>query len=333
MNPSDNPKRPRHRFWFGPMTMIQYMMDTGLLPGVTTDISMLPAKLGIQGALTDIQNNHPNDLVSMLMFSRPHYSGEPTRGGTVHVSGNSLSNNYSGMINSLWYPPNSSTADVTPWDSNGLNTPHAHGDYDSNTATSYGLMLAYNQFSSNSSVLTSGSTPQGGGLGRKGAQRLLILETDGMANQASTVAFVNSVTSGTNPTNNSYYNIGGNNASASGNDPSQDAINIATQICNLTTNTSSPGFATPTKPVILHCIAFGALFEPDADGTAGGNAAMSLLQSLSAIGGTGFPTSVTDTSSPYYYKICIGTLAQRQASLQAAFTTIMDDGIAIIMVK
>ena len=109
MNPSDNPKRPRHGFWFGPMTMIQYMMDTGLLPGVTTDISMLPAKLGIQGALTDIQNNHPNDLVAMLMFSRPHYSGEPTEVGQFTYPVNSLSHNYTSMINSLWYPPNSST--------------------------------------------------------------------------------------------------------------------------------------------------------------------------------------------------------------------------------
>ena len=72
INPTDNPKRPRHRFWFGPMTMVQYMSDTGLFPGTTTDISMLPAKLGIAGALTDIQMNHPNDLVSMLLYSRPH---------------------------------------------------------------------------------------------------------------------------------------------------------------------------------------------------------------------------------------------------------------------
>ena len=154
-----------------------------------------------------------------------------------------------------------------------------------------------------------------------------------MANQASTVPFVSSVTSGSNPTNNSYYNVGGNNASASGSRPVQDAINVATKICALTTdNTNGPGFATPTKPVILHCIAFGALFEPDASGTEG-NSAMSLLQNLSAIGGTGFPSSVTDTSSPYYYKLCIGTLAERQAKLQTAFTTIMDDGISIIMVK
>ncbi|HWY85863.1 MAG TPA: hypothetical protein VNX28_04010, partial [Gemmataceae bacterium] len=155
-----------------------------------------------------------------------------------------------------------------------------------------------------------------------------------MANMASSVPFVSSVTSGSNPTNNSYYNVGGNNASTSGNDPSQDAINLATKICALTTdNSNGPGFATPTKPVIIHCIAFGALFEPDANGAAGGNAAMSLLQSISTIGGTGFPASVTDTSSPYYYKLCIGTLAERQSKLQTAFTTIMDDGISIIMVK
>ena len=166
MNPTDNPKRPRHRFWFGPMTMIQYMMDTGILPGVTTDISMLPAKLGIQGALTDIQNNHPNDLVSMLMFSRPHYSGEPTEAGQFTYPVNSLSNNYTSMINSLWFPPNSSSADVTPWDANGLNTPHAHGDYDANTATSYGLMLAYNQFSSNSYPADLGSRRRPGPQGR-----------------------------------------------------------------------------------------------------------------------------------------------------------------------
>ena len=330
MNPADNPKRPRHGFWFGPMTMIQYMSDTGIFPGVTTDISMLPAKLGIQGALTDIQNNHPNDQVTMLMFSRPHYSGEPTAQGQFTYPVNSLSNNYTQMINSLWFPPNSSTSDVTPWDSNGLNTPHGHGDYDANTATSYGLMLAYNQFSSSGVLSSSG---QGGGLGRKGSQRLIILETDGMANQSSAVSFVNSVTRGSNPTNNSYFNIGGDNASASSADASQDAINVATKICAQTTdNTNGPGFATPTKSVILHCIAFGALFEPDASGSEGATA-MTLLQNLSAIGGTGFPSSVTDTSNPYYYKICIGSLAQRQAKLQAAFTTIMDSGIAIIMVQ
>ena len=49
VNATDNPKRPRHRFWFGPMTMIQFLSDTGRLPGTSHDISMVAAKLGIAG--------------------------------------------------------------------------------------------------------------------------------------------------------------------------------------------------------------------------------------------------------------------------------------------
>ena len=47
-------------------------------------------------------------------------------------------------------------------------------------------MLAYNQFSGNSSL----QGPGLGGFGRKGAQKIVILETDGMANQASGAATV-----------------------------------------------------------------------------------------------------------------------------------------------
>src|SRR5262249_55674773 len=133
MNPTDNPKRPRHRFWFGPMTMIQYMSDSGILPGTTRDISMVAAKLGIMGALTDIKNNHPNDLVSMILFSRPHFDGEPAEVGSFSQAQYSLSRDYAGMINSLWFPPNSGISDVTPWDPNGMQTPRAHGDYTANT--------------------------------------------------------------------------------------------------------------------------------------------------------------------------------------------------------
>ena len=82
----------------------------------------------------------------------------------------------------------------------------------------------------------------------------------------------------------------------------------------------------------IHCIAFGAIFEPTAqDGQSA--TAMSLLQQISTIGKTGFPSSVTATSDPNYYKLCIGTLAQRQAKLQQAFSIIMNDGTSIVMVK
>ena len=117
--PTDNPLRPRHRFWFGPMTMIQYMLDTSISPGAFHDISMVPAKLGIAGAITDIQNNHPNDMVSMIYFARPSYTGEPDVVGTFDNPIYSLGRNYTTRINSLWYPRNSSSSDVRPWDANG----------------------------------------------------------------------------------------------------------------------------------------------------------------------------------------------------------------------
>jgi hypothetical protein len=322
---TDNPKRPRHRFWFGPMTMVQYMSDTGLFPGTVHDVSMYPAKLGIASALQDVSNNHPNDLISLLMFSRPHYTGEPAEVGAFSQAQVSLSHDYAGMINALWFPPNSSGADVRPWDANGMQTPRAHGDYDGNTATSYGFMLAYNQLSSSATL----RSQLLGGLGRKGAQRLIILETDGMANMATTENFAN------NGPNASYYKIGPTDTVTvdGGNSPAQSAINVARRLCAMETdNLNGPGFGTATKPVILHCIAFGAVFEPTAAGTEATNA-MALLQQLSAIGGTGFPNSVTDTGSPDFYKICVGTLQQRQDKLQQAFTTILDQGVTVVLVK
>jgi Flp pilus assembly protein TadG len=321
IGPNDNPKRPRHRFWFGPMTMIQYMLDTGLLPGTAEDISMIAAKLGIQGALQDIQNNHPNDLVSLCMFSRPQYSGDPANTGQFSQAQVNLTNNYTNLINALWYPPNSGTDDVRPWDPNGLQTPRAHGDWDSNTASSYGLMLAYNQFSSSATLQAAGI----GGFGRKGAQKLVVYETDGMANVSSTVGTVN------NGAYNSYYNTPPlSTISVSGNNSDTDAITAATVLTSLTTSSSPiPGFSTTTDKVTIQCIVFGAIFEPDASGSDQSDA-VALMQSISTLGGTVFPSSSTDPTNGY--KWCIGTLAQRQAKLQTAMTTVMEDEISIILV-
>jgi len=321
IGPNDNPKRPRHRFWFGPATMIQYMLDTGLLPGTAQDISMIAAKLGIQGALQDIQNNHPNDLVSLVMFSRPQYSGDPVNTGQFSTPQVSLTNSYTNLINALWYPPNSSTNDVRPWDSNGVDTPRAHGDWDSNTASSYGLMLAYNQFSSSTVLQNAGI----GGWGRKGAEKLVVFETDGMANVASTVGTTNL------GAYNSYYNTPPlATISASGNNPDTDAITAATVLTSLNTSSSPiPGFSTTTDKVTIQCIVFGAIFEPDASGSDQADA-VSLMQSISTLGGTVFPSTSTDPVNGY--KWCIGTLAQRQAKLQTAFTTVMDEEVSIILV-
>jgi Flp pilus assembly protein TadG len=329
IDPKDNPQRPRHRLWFGPMTMIQYMSDTGLLPGTTHDISMVVAKLGVAGALQDIQNNHPNDLVSLIMFSRPPFNGEPAGAGQFPYARNNLGGNYTSLINSLWFPPNSGSADVRPWDANAQQTPCAHGDFDCNTTTDYGLMLAYNQFSGSSTVQSAavgGQSVAAGGFGRKGAQKIVILETDGMVNQATTASFTGA------GSYNSYYSLAPlGTVSASGAAADTSAISVAQRICALDSDsTNGPGYATAQKPVLIHCIAFGAIFEPTASGSEQ-SSAVAFLQSLSTIGGTTFPSSATDPTNGY--KWCIGTLSQRQAKLQQAFINIMDQTESIVLVK
>jgi len=167
MNYVDNPKRPRHRLWFGPMTMVQYMISAGILPGTAHDISTYPMKVGIGGALLDIQNNHPNDRVAMVLFNRPQHTNDPAGLGSFNTADTSLSTDYQRLLNDLWLPPNSGTADVRPWDANGDQTPCAAPHFGSNTASHYGFMLAYNQFSSSPVLraLEAGGTNGGGGRG------------------------------------------------------------------------------------------------------------------------------------------------------------------------
>jgi Flp pilus assembly protein TadG len=346
IDPLDNPKRPRHRFWFGPMTMVMFMADTGHMPGTAHDISMYTAKLGIDSALTDMQNNHPNDLAALILFSRPTYrtagpggGADPAGIGQFDMAQSPLTKDYPGLVNTLYYPPGSTaTADVPSFSANGAQTPAAHSDYDANTATNYGLMLAYNQLSNSS---YSGNLA---GYGRKGASRLIILETDGMANTATGANFSTSV-SGT--TNNSYYKIGSSdpvwldNPSAAPGAPTysnstagQAAVNTATKLCaQVTDSTNGPGFATLSKPVLIHVIAFGAVLEPVASPPTQQADCMALCQAISTIGGTGFPSSVNATTDPNYYKLVIGTQAQRQSKMTQAFLNILDSDIPVSLVR
>ena len=70
----DNPLRPQLSFWFGPMTMIDFLGNYNLWYNVHARIARAIAggpapatrpdvcqQVGINSALSDIQNNHPND--------------------------------------------------------------------------------------------------------------------------------------------------------------------------------------------------------------------------------------------------------------------------------
>jgi hypothetical protein len=336
MNYQDNPKRPRHRMWFGPMTLIQFMMDCGYLPGTTHDISMFPMKQGIGGALIDIQNNHPNDLVAMLPFARPQYANDSPSTGMFNNPQFSLTNNYTTMISSIWLPPGLPTSDVRVWDSTGNLTglPSAHGDYDANTASSYGFMLAYNQFSAAPALQAAGV----GGYGRKGASRLVIYETDGMANEDSVA--VNGFNSAGGPYN-SYYRILPGDPVDGAAYSETNLLQVVEAVCNLDTGSpyaslpsgyptppAYPGYATPNKPVMVQCIAFGAIFEA---ANSIQTSSVALLQKISTIGQTTFPGSASDPT--FGWKWCVGTLAQRQSKLQTAFLKILDSDVPVSLIK
>jgi len=331
MNYADNPERPRHRLWFGPMTMIQFMSDTGILPGTAHDISMFSMKAGIGQALEDIQNNHPNDLVSMILFSRPLFNGGASGTGAFNVAQYSLTNDLQPMIRSLWIPPNSGSSDVRPWDANGAQTPRAFGDWNANTTSAYGFMLAYNQFSCSDTLrsLDVSTAPGVGGEGRVGAQRLIVYETDGMANQGANPA--NGLATGSNYS--SYYRIQPGQTLNSASYSSTTLFQTVQNICNtssgaavsapgvlpFTPNQGKPGFGTPGKPVTIHCLAFGGIFESPSSTQ---DSSVDLLQQISGIGGTVFPSSASDSENGY--KWCIGTLQQRQSRLINAFQNIMN---------
>ena len=116
MHYADNPKRPRTHFWFGPMTMIDFLGNYNLWnqvspansrfcwwPGTCHEAPMYACKLGIRAALTDVETNHPNDLVAMIDFSAPE--GSAGDGGRFNRPRVGLSRAYSNMQESLWYPP------------------------------------------------------------------------------------------------------------------------------------------------------------------------------------------------------------------------------------
>ncbi len=342
MHYADNPKRPITKFWFGPQSLVEFLdnftvgyNDTGdgrnfWWPGTCHEAPMYACKLGIRAALTDIQNNHPNDLVSLIMFSTPKSSANSSfsRFNRVRVG---LGRNYSNMQEALWYPPatiGNATATVTPYDANNVEVPRAFGG----TCYSYPLMLAYNQFSGNTGLQTySGGQPTGdaGGMGRKGAQKVIIFETDGAPNTTASAALTNS------GQYNSYYNIRYNYANASGSEyptgvsgysdlastVTTQIVGVCNQICALDT-ANPPGYSSSSKKVKIHCIGFGPVFNPSSSSAAPATAFLNQMQQIGNVN-DGMPD----------YKIVYGTQDSVIADLQQAFRKIMVDGIQITLIQ
>jgi Flp pilus assembly protein TadG len=341
MDYQDNPKRPRLHFWFGPMTMIDFLGNYNLgsitrpnwqanwwWPGTCHESPMWELKVGIQSSLDDIRINHPNDYVSTMYFAAPQNSASSPAYGRFNRTRVPLGRDYTRMKDLLWYPPsivNNPGTELRPFDFTAmLDAPHALGG----TCPAMALMLAYNQFSMNSSLVNYAPSPapvgEAGGLGRRGAQKMIILETDGMANVPASASLTN-VGALQN-----YYRVrmgSTNEYPANSGTVDTQVYAIVDQICAL--ETANPGgYSTARKPVLIHCLGFGTIFESAFSGSEGA-AALTLLQTIQFKG----KTQASAATPLQNYKRIVGTSTERITKLQQAIQTILQDGVQVTLIE
>jgi hypothetical protein len=355
MDYRDNPKRPSLQFWFGPMTMVDFIgnmnMNRYWMPGTAHEAPTWQCKAGVQAAIGDIKVNHPNDYISLIAFSTP-VGYTPTLPGVLQAGAynavrSPLAQNYTQIVNSLYFAPEmmppivTQNTEISPYDAAITDVPRAFGG----TCAAMGLMLAYNQFAQGASdstlrsYSTTGPNGQAGGLGRKGAQKLVIFETDGVCSAtAYQPGQMTSVFTNSGPYN-SYYNVRWDTTGSVKNEyppylsgdttnAPLEAIEVATRVCSSDTSTSAPGFSTARKPVRIYCLAFGSLFNTPYSSNA--QTALNMLQQIQYVGGTqSDPTTVLPASQV----INGGTSASRISTLQTAFSNIMQDGYSVTLIK
>jgi Flp pilus assembly protein TadG len=357
MSYTDNPLRPRLRYWFGPMALVDFLQNMNLseqgvsgfflkTPGDSYEAPLYTGKQGFLAAVDTMKFNHPNDWVTVACYSWPRDSATSTFGGRFNCVTCPMGTNYDYAKSALVFPFSTINADgspnsteVTPYDKDPATNliPSANfveiGRADGDTCFAMGLMLCYNQFATTATTdntlrsFVSSSpiafpTGMAGGLGRKGAQKVIIFETDGLANCMATASLV---------TNGSYkyyqirYDM--NNPSAS-EYPSITPLgindsNVLNQVYTLVQQLASD-YGTARNPFRLYAFGFGPVFQgPDA------SAALQTLQTMQYYAGT-----QSDPSTPLpSNQIITGTDAQMSANMTAAFTSILQSGVQIALIK
>jgi hypothetical protein len=298
-----------------------------------------------------MQINHPNDWFSTICYSWPRGAsdGTVTSGqglGRFNCVRSPLGPNYSYASAALLFPFSTINADgscnnteVTPYDSdpatsqvpsaNFMDVPRADGD----TCFAMALMLAYNQFAITAptdatlrSYVTSSPitfpTGMAGGMGRKGAQKVIIFETDGLANCSATASLVNAGSykyyqiryDMNNPTRSEYPSVstyGINNST------------VLNQVYSLVQQLASD-YGTSRNPFRLYAIGFGPVFSgPDA------SSALQTLQTMQYYAGTQSSSSTALPSA----QIITGTDTQMSANMNTTFTNILQSGVQIALIK
>ncbi|HEY7330491.1 MAG TPA: pilus assembly protein TadG-related protein [Gemmataceae bacterium] len=362
MNYSDNPARPLLRYWFGPMAMVDYLHNMNMSeqqisgfylkePGDGYEAPLYSGKQAFLAAINTMQMNHPNDWFTVICYSWPRSSSNGTAVsglgyGRFNCVRSPLGPNYNYALSSLLFPFSTINADgtcnnseITPYDADPatssvpsadlVDTPRGDGD----TCFAMGLMLAYNQFATTSpsdSTLRSfvSSSPitfptgMAGGMGRKGAQKVIIFETDGLANTTATASLVNAGSY-------KYYQIRYDmNKPSSSEYPSVTTygVNNSTvlnQVYSLVQQLASD-CGTSRNPFRLYAIGFGPVFS----GT-NSTAALQTLQTMQYYAGTQ-SSAATALSSD---QIITGTDAQMLTKMTNTFTNILENGVQITIIK
>lgn len=329
-----SPKRPRQHMWFGPLSMVHFMnrattSKDNWLPGTCYEAQNWQLKAGMQSVLEDVKNNHPNDVAGVVMFAAPQHNGIRSP----------MSQDYKALKNCLFYPKNLlpviNTGDITteyrPYTNTSLSgyqdveIPNAVGSTDPNT----GLAYAYNLLSPSS---IPAATALGAGGGRRGAQKLVIFETDGVPNTYRTTTF--------NPRGyNSYYTVGNSSGNiGNGNQTTMDEAYeviqqivkpMATTATTGTTTGADSGYSLPNAPARVYPIGFGDLFDVDlAPNATFRDTALDFLGHCAEYGGTGPPN--TDLSPNY---VITGPYQQRINRLRDALERIFQSGTSVVLVE
>ncbi|HZW30358.1 MAG TPA: hypothetical protein VFF52_06585, partial [Isosphaeraceae bacterium] len=355
MNYTDNPARPLLRFWFGPMAMVDYMHNYNMeeyaqnffmmQPGDSYEAPIYPAKQAYEAAISTMQNNHPNDWFTIVPYSWPRSSARAGF-GRFNCVRCPMGTNYNYGTSALIAPFSTINADgspnlteVTPYDpdpatgsipsSNFVDAPRADGD----TCFAMALMLCYNQFAvtptSDSTLRTFVTNspitfPAGmaGGMGRKGAQKVVIFETDGLANTSATASLVNAGSykyykiryDMNRPSSSEYPSIGVSTI----NDPT-----VLSQVYSLVQQLTSD-YGTARNPFRLYAVGFGPVFQGS-----NASAALRTLQTMQYYAGTQSSASTPLASN----QIVTGTDAQMSSNMIATFTSILQNGVQIALTQ
>ncbi len=344
MRYNDSPNRPRLHFWFGPLSMMDFMGLVGnMLPGTCNEAQCWQLKAGMNSVIDDVRNNHPNDYAGLVLFSAGSYNN-------IRVP---MGQDYTALKNALFYPKSllsainggDTTSEIRPYNTNGSYSsfsavsgdeiPNANGSTDPNT----GLAYAFNLLAPSASLPANYTTTVNGQpvRGRRGAAKIVIMETDGVPN---TYRGLSSSTQTMNPTKKGYDTFYPTSGWSSGNvgngdsDSMSEAVKVVNQIVKpmaaTNSNSTDSGLSLPNAPARVYAVGFGDLFDTDLSPNATfRTTAKQFLADIAAAGGTG----TSGASSIPDYQIITGAYQQRIDRLKDCMQRIFQAGMAVILIE